>query len=336
MNCLAAMPIVLAVALAGQPDAPPARPSLGNPALLAIMPGTVESVMLVRFEAPIDYGGVIAGWRDSLGHFGDEELGRDDLLNTTLRAVAAAHPSAFLWAGSGFTGPDGIGVGNFDERWIWVVGSPVTALRERLDACEGVAELNEPFDVQGVRVYSAKTFHYPDGYPHATKEKIEKETLVAFPREHVVLIAQSRRDIEHMVSAALKPPDSPPVRWAPVAEGLDLGSPLLILREYDPRNTRDWQSPLNATREDEDGQADIRMAGLALPDDAGFRLNVVSRTPDRAKRFYRTHVLVEDAFAWKDTPTETGFRAVLRVAEGAEDGAPLLCLLVFFGPNIGI
>jgi hypothetical protein len=168
-------------------------------------------------------------------------------------------------------------------------------------------------------------------------QPIEEDIFVALPEPNVLLVAESRADIEFMIRAVRDKRQAIPDRWTAAANGIDAKAPLVILRRYDPKNERDGLSPVNPRREL--GAVDIESAGLAyLPKERRpFTLRVLSKDRPAASRYFQTHALDALAFEWpRDIrQEETGFQVELGILP-CHEAEVCLHILFFFGPNIAI
>lgn len=318
---LAAFTVALAALLGN------AEPS-ANEQLIAAMPEGVTGIMLVRFDPLQEEGSKLA---ETAGWFPPNreapEGREDDLYYLTRRMAMDADPEVFVWGGSAFERAADIGVGNFDERQIWVVGGDLGPLRARLEQRETITGFVEAFEVGGVTAYHGRT-QFPV-YGHK-EQPIVQDVFVAAPAGSTVVMAETREDIERMVGAVLEPPADAPERWTSLAGDVPLDAPLLVLRRYDPADRESWIVPMHPSVPEED-RVKLDAVVLAWPDPAQgrVRLHGVGEEPQRGADWLRRNLLPDHMWRWELAVGEGEFDATLSISDDAAKAAGLSLMLVF-------
>lgn len=322
----------LAVTAAGCASGPQPPAPLSNPALIAAMPDGAESVMVLRLDelhaAPDlkESAERMVAWLD-----GDEPA---DTMDTLLRrGIQAAGPVAWVHAGSRFTAPPDLGVGDYDARSIWVTRRPLNDVIRALDTGEGVAGPLARHEANGVTIYEGqRTIEFYGG------ESKTESMFVAFADARTPMVAETRDDIEQMLARWRAGDRQIPARWRSGAQRLEVESPIVILRRYDPASEEDQFSPVNRRIPPEE-RIEIEAFGIVLTDPAKrrYRLEVISSQPQRAEEFFR-HWLSDESFAWTVEAADAGFAATLEGAAGQEEDVAmeLYSLLMVFGWNLYI
>ena len=120
-----------------------------NAVLIAAMPPGTESVIVQRVSMLMQEDSVFREGYDLAPRTTNMKI-KAVVRNATNQATLVA----YALGGSDFQMPPTAGMtGNFDERAIYVVEQSVADLREQLEAGRDVEDLDERFDVGGVRVY---------------------------------------------------------------------------------------------------------------------------------------------------------------------------------------
>jgi hypothetical protein len=306
---------------------------LSNRPLIAAMPDGAESVIVLRLdelqrEAPVLKG---IAERPIVGLEGDEPA---DAMDAVLRrGIQAAGPIVWAHGGSRFTPPPDLGLGDYDGRSIWVTERPLDDVIRALATGEGIGGPIERHEAGDVTVYEGRrTIEFYGG-----ESKIEP-MFVAFADSRTPMVAETREDIVQMLERWRGGHREVPARWRSPAQRLEIESPVVVLRRYDPESEGDQFSPVNRLIPPEE-RIEIEAVGVVLADPAKsrYRLEVITRQPQRAEEFYR-HWLSEREFAWTVEATEEGFAATLEgAAEQEEDvAAALYSLLIVFGWNFYI
>lgn len=332
--------LCIALWLAGAAVAASAK-APSNVHLIAAMPSGVESVLVFRYaELTSDTSALkddVYRTIDNLGKAHSEDE-RNQLLNIVLRYVAMSNPIVHAQGGSAFTrvtgDPRGLGLGNYHGRSIWYVERSLEPLRRRLDESRDIVGPVQAFKLDGVPIYQTEVTQ------HALKDDavtpIQEQRFIAFPSDRCVVIVEDRGELEHILKVLRSDGRELPAGWRKVAGDLDVESPIILLRCYDPTNELDYYSPVNPRKSGFD-HVDIESVALALPsvERLTFRMHCVSKEPQKAVTYYGHQALRREVFDWKVTWREGGFAADLTVIDEQRGRSyPTLVLYLLFGANL--
>lgn len=309
--------------------------ALSNRALIGAMPDGAESVMVWRLdelqrEAP-DMKEAVEEWFLGL----NEEAAATERIEIVLRrSIGGAGPVVWAHSGSRFTAPPDLGVGDYNERSIWITERPLRELRRALDTGEGVGGPVQRHEIGGVRVYQMlREREFYGG------ESMTEPMFIALPDQRTALIAESLDDVGQMLGRYGRAPSGIPEQWRSAAARIEIESPLVILRRYDPESEDDEFSPVNPGLSAE-RRIDIEAFALVLADAerSRYRLEVITRQPQRAEEAFFRLLLPEPVFDWTVQPTDRGFAATLGGEAEREYHAreALTTLLMVFGLNLYI
>jgi hypothetical protein len=152
-----------------------------------------------------------------------------------------------------------------------------------------------------------------------------------------VVIAPDRPQIEHMLRSLAAPGPAVPERWAAAAQGIDLASPVVVLRQYEPGNDRDFYSPVSNPNLGQ-VRAKIDSLAVALPSvkEKVLRVHGVAEEAQKALDFFKQ--FGSERILWDVQQDEKGFSGAVRfkLPEQEEAASIYLLLLVFYGPNVVI
>lgn len=327
----------LTAATATQAEAPT------NKQLIAAMPPATESVLIQRYGILLaDDSALKTEAQELIDNLGNIYSGeeRDALLNVVLRHVAMAKPVVHAEGGSQFTrvtgDPLGVGVGNYNSRSIWCVERSLDRLMKRLAEKPDISGALKTFKLGGVPVYHSELRQYLMKGEEAAP--IQEDRFVAFPSDRCVVITEDRDELKHILDRLESKASGVPEKWREVAAALELESPIVLLREYDPQNKLDYYSPVNPTQPDYK-QADVQSVCLVVPSPKrlAFRLNCISKEPQKALAFYGYEVLCYETYRWDTKLRQAGFNSEVAVVDEKRDEAyPFLSLYILFGMNVFI
>lgn len=160
------------------------------------------------------------------------------LTEAMVRYAGQAGPDAYAIAGSEFTPPTNLGVGDFNARVIIHAVTPITPPGEWLDAAGQPLELDSQ-TVRDVEVLgSAPAPVDAAGYNYAGPPWGGERRFVALADQHTVVLAESAEDVADMVLAWRGERAFSPHRFAPAFEPGLLDSPMVILRDGLPASMR--------------------------------------------------------------------------------------------------
>ena len=309
-----------------------------NLRLIAAMPPGAESVLLFRLDRLTEPNSVLRDWTrqyvDNLGQTLDPNA-QNEPLNVIERGLSAAKPLVHAEGGSDFMA-EGIGVGNYNGREIWVTEKPLTALVTRLTAKQDVQGELTPFKLGTVSAFECPCLaSSAEGDPNA-KPLLERR-FVAFPDERTFVLAESREELEAMLHGLVADRPKLPDRWARLGAQLGLESPIVLIRWYDPNNTRDYFSPVNPKHPRTSQSVDIDGVALVCPSVNRFalRMTCISRQPEQALAFFQEFAFKPAMYNWDTKMAARGFYADITITDEkhAREYLPLL-LYVLFGPNV--
>ena len=292
--------VVLSVACGANADGP------SNVQLIAAMPPGTESVIVQRVSMLKEEASFFRGTYDQPARTHSPCKN----IKTVVRdATNLALPIVFAWGGSDFQMPPDTGMtGNYNERTIYVVEKSLEKLQEQLETGQGVEDVDERFDVGGVRVYKGTIgeksiwglMHNSAGEPW----------FVAIPDAHTMVSAETRADIEHILKALKEHKASLPPQWREIATGHDLDSPVVILRQYSlPAKERPLAMGLFLPPPD----AGTTHVALTLPEvtSALLKLSLRAKVVEKAVAWYQRRVLPVGLYAWDLELSATGATGTL-------------------------
>lgn len=309
-----------------------------NARLLAAMPPSIESVLIYRDTEPAREGtlchqlATIWGPEVVMPGEGDEPGGEESLADAVQRTAQRSDAAIVVLAGSGFTRPNDIGLGNYDERAIWVVRKSLAPLERRLRADERIKGELRQFEVAGVTVYQGRRRH--EMY---NEDAALEDIFAAVVDDRTAVLAERREDIVHMVAQLRGGLGQTPERWARAAGNLPLEAPVVILRAYDRTNALDAVSPVNPNAE-EGYRAEIESLALVVPSRNENLAKIRVVTPDamKAKAVYEAYLIPTDRAEWDVRPIPGGFEGELRSIQVGTQSEGALMLYQLFGPNFAI
>jgi len=312
-----------------------------NLRLIAAMPPGTESVLVYRYPAlTAEDSAMKREFEEMLDGLGtpEDQDERNRLHNVVMRYVAMSNPLVQVEGGSQFTAPDGVGVGNFNGRSIWIVEHPLARLMQRLAARKDIDGELTPFKLGDVQCYETavdvRISIRPDVAP------VTERRLYAFPSTRSVVVTECRDDVEYILKALGAKEPKVPKQWEPFAAALDIESPIIILRRYDPSNDRDYWSPAGSMNPHY-GRTQVEGFGLVLKSahDVMFSLRCVAKQRERAAAYYKDHAFRQENFTWSIEERPEGFTAEItgNAARIREANIPItLITFVLFGPNVFI
>jgi hypothetical protein len=296
------------------------------------MPAATESVLVVdvsQFNAP---GSVVPTLELLFQPEQNIEPAQYEIREAALAGANAAGLTECAAGGSAFRAPHGLGVGRYNERMILCTERPLGSLRTRLAAGQGIRNLVGSTKLDGITVYHGRNTAERDDDDRRGKGS-PTDCYVAVADDHTLVIASGESDAREILKLLAAPAHSVPEKWSVAAAEVNLDSPLLILRRYDPANDQDYMSPVNP-KAPVDRAAKIDSIAVAMPDTHQRKLLVhaVTADGDNARRWLQREVLVH--LKWGEMPSTRGIKAELTFDEKYD--LLLLQVLVLFGPNVAI
>lgn len=301
-----------------------------NAVLIAAMPPGTESVMVQR-ESMLK---------------GEDSIFRDDyepaptvstsknIKTLVCEATNRASPIVFAWGASDFQMPPDTGMtGNYNERTVYVVEQSLATVREQLQAGRVVEGLDGRFEVAGVRVYKG-TIDKASVYG-STMNSAGEAWFVAFADNHTVVSAESRSDIEYMLKSLKEKRSAIPRRWRAIAVGHNMDSPLVLLRQYPPKEDRRPDMDLFLPPPD----TGTSHFALTLPrvSSALTSISIGAKDVDKAMDWYKCHYLQESEYVWNVKRTDAGVRGTLGPKrQGEKPDRMGLVWVVLFGACVMI
>jgi hypothetical protein len=242
----------------------------------------------------------------------------------------------FAIAGAKFTVPYDIGVGRFDRMLVVRFERSVKAAVEKARAgnIEGLVLVagDGPPIWKGSSAMQMGEYNRQE-HPQAPVV----DEYVAFPDEHTIVISRSLEMAAGLVARWDKPGTHIPRQWSIAAEGIDLGAPLIVLRRFDPTDTRDCFSPFRPgylTRE----TAQIGQIAATVPSEKERTLTVRASThdADHAEAWLRSAVKGIGDAVGPSVKRSDGIVEITTTAEEKRVGEFFLLLRAFSGPNFAI
>ncbi len=314
-----------------------------NKALIAAMPPATESVRIHRYDVMTSEGSVLQHESkriiNRLGNANSEE-DRNRLISIVLRHVAMANLIVHIEGGSEFTritgNPIGIGVGNYHSRSIWFVEGSLDQLKKGLaEDREFKGDVKE-LTLSDVPVYQSEVREFV--MKGDKVEAIQEKRFVAIPTSHCVVITEDKHELEHILQGLKSTTSNVPEKWRVVAEKVEIESPIVVLRRFDPNNELDYYSPVNPNNPAY-RRADIESFSFVMPahNRLAFELYAVSKEPRKAAAFFGQDSFRQEVFEWKVNFHGTGFDAEVFVRDKKRNEAhPMLMVYHLFGPNVFI
>lgn len=309
--------------------------ALSNRALIGAMPDGAESVMVWRLDELQREAPDMKEAAEELVIGLNEKAETKEQIDVVLRrAIRTARPLVWAHSGSRFSPPSDLGVGDYNERSIWITERPLRELRRALDTGEGVGGPVQRHKIAGVRVYEVlREIEFYGG------ESMTEPMFIALPDPRTALAAESLEDIGHMLARHRDEHAEIPEQWRSAAARIEIESPMVMLRRYDPESEDDQFSPvrpgLSAER-----RIEIEAFALVLAEaeQGRYRLEVITRQPQRAEEAFFRLLLPEPLFTWTAETTGEGFAATVKGAVEQERHArdAILSLLTVFGMNLYI
>lgn len=312
-----------------------------NERLIAAMPEGVESVIVMRHSLLHSDESLFKNQFGGCGYGKEGELTR-----LASQAVDTAIPIVCAMGGSGFQVPPDTGMtGDFNRRSIWIVRKTIEPFRRQL---EGENEKYASFIIDGVKVFKTSVLVYQERF-----SPTRKPFLVAFPDDHIVVSAESEKDIEEMISALKAKETKLSDRWRGVAKGIDVESPVVLLRVFpeDRVNARrikwnqDYKPMIPQTAVScvaphgfPAEKTKIKSFGWALPNvkQLAYEVAVSTEAPKVAIDWYKKDCFPRSVFSWDVKVTPHGFKGHLRFREGAESQHVGLVFILLFGAFVAI
>ncbi len=304
------------------------------------MPPETQSVLVMRYEELVSDDSILKDdIRRSIDH-GSNDPEASELFNEILDSAMKANLLVRVAGGSEFTpitrDSSGIGVGNYNGRMVLYIEKSLKPLIDRLKKNENIKNVSESFKVENVPVF--QSIERERGLNAGEYVAIDEELYFAFYNDRCVVVTESVDETKHILNHLGSDAAELPAKWAKAAAGLDIESPILILRQYDPKNELDYFSPVNR-KNPEWKKSDTQGFGIILKSvkSLTFRMNCESREPQRAAAFFASDFFSQEIYAWNSRFRETGFEADISVIDEKRSKAhPLLTIYVLFGPNIFI
>ena len=164
-----------------------------------------------------------------------------------------------------------------------------------------------------------------------------KEIFVAFPNEHMTIVAYSSDDITHIAKSLKKKPEAIPTRWQKAASALNIESPVVILRKFatreqgivipDPENPGMWKVE------------SVPIDSCGITSDAGpkvnFKLRVIATQPEDAETYFyggTVHVgFPPGDWEWAKETDAEGFTADIELVKEGKPEYILLMVITLSG-----
>lgn len=291
--------LVAAVVLAPYSQAA-AEDSPNNRQLIASMPDAIESVLLLQAEPLLREGcalkselqgflavideatpGMSAPASDLLSSVGNNNLDR-----IVFSELVKRRPTKRLVGGAGFQPPQDIGIGSFRYLTVWITRESNSPIKKKIDTHDGIVGDVARTTKDGLDSYSSPIEIRWSSSPEQGPAKTS--ICVAFASEHVALVAFSADDIAHIANLLNSKTPTIPVRWQKAASGLDVDSPVVILRKFTQSEQcivkRDPDDPNRAE------PRNVPIDGFGLTSDAGssvkFKLHVITSQPNDAEVYF--------------------------------------------------
>lgn len=340
-------PIVLVAAtLSAAGSLASAGERLTNRALLASMPDSMEAVLVLQAEPLLREECALK--RELQGFFGivDESMpgmtrkdrdfissdGENNLDRIVFAEVVARKPVRRLVAGSAFQPPQVIGAGSFSFVAVWITKETNEPIKQRLESGNGIIGEVTKTTEDGLDVYQSPVeFRWS---PMRGATSVKKSIHIAFPNEHVTIIALSADDLKHISKSLKAKAKEIPPRWQRAAAKLDIESPVLVLRRFvqDKQRFRrfDFENPQNI----EILNVPIHSYGVTYDGGANvsFKLRVITPEPEDAEGYYHGGTyragFVPGRWKWDKRTDQDGFTAdvVFEEKEGRNHHSSLIVL----------
>lgn len=303
-----------------------------NKQLIAAMPPQTESVMVLRHKR---LGAAHSAFRSEFGRPGITDLQRPaaNLKGEIQSAVFSARPIVIATGGSMFEAPIsspaggkdaiGIGVGNYEERTISIVEDSLVSLRKQLDERVEKQDGLDAMQAGRIRIFHATIDTFPGG--PGKIDPVREPFFICFVSERCIVTAESQTDVEHIVRTLRDEDATLPAKWRKIADGHDVESAIIILREYNPKNDRDFYSPVNP-KWPESSRAAVKSFALSLPklEENAFLISAQAADGERALKWYRRRSLpVDGDYAYDVRTTTASFTGSLRYRDNARQ--PSFC-----------
>ncbi len=322
-----------------------------NRELVAAMPDTMESVLVLNAELLLREGCTLK--RNLQGFFGvaddstpeTNQLDRDFVCSTgesnldrvVFSEIVARKPIRRLVAGSGFQPPRGIGLGSFRFVTVWVTRETNEPVRRKIENRDGLRGAVTKTMDSGLEIYRSRA-EFESSATKGTGKPNEEDIHVAFPTEHITIIGLSADDLRHIAkSFKHKTKDIPP-RWQQAAAGINIESPVLILRKFVEEKQRFRKFDSEPAQEIKIMTVSIHSYAVTsgAGPDVKFQLRVITPEPENAEAYFYGGSL-HGGFPpvywnWSKQTDQGGFTA--EVAFGDREGRNAhseLILLSMFG-----
>jgi hypothetical protein len=299
-------------------------PGLGTRTMISFMPKSAESVLLVRPKELSKTG--YSGCSEFLVN---AEEAVEDTLDVVLGAAASVGIDAVACAGSRFSRPAGLGVGEFTQYWAVSTASELTSLTDALESRTPELGIVNTVSIAGTHVFIGKS------RMRSTRRE-PAEIFIAVPDSRLLLIASDLLGIEEMLLRRLKGAVVP-AQWRELARRVDLASPLVLLRQYDVANERDLLSPWNAPSNDGNIVRLHAIGGHLVASTGLFILHGEAENAEEAMGFLSRRIFSAAWFEW-DRKRVAGpfFRAELNPRDTVMEAEVAISCYMAFGMNLGI